>query len=103
MVKTLDRAGLAPGSHDGKALVNILETYPRDELFQISDDELFEFSMGILHLQERPRIRLFVRRDKFGRFASCLVFVPREQYNTDLRVRFEQILAAAFNGRISAY
>ncbi len=99
----LSRLELAPGSHDRKALVHILEAYPRDELFQISTEELFETGMGILRLQVRPRIRLFVRRDKFGRFASCLVFVPRERHTTELRRRFEGILAAAFNGHNSAF
>ncbi len=71
-----ERSGFPPGSHADKALVEILETYPRDELFQISDDDLFEITLGILHLGERQRVRLFVRRDRFGRFLSCLVFVP---------------------------
>src|SRR5207249_2628233 len=62
----LDRAGFAPGSHDYKALVEIMDTYPRDELFQISDDELYETAIAILRLGERPRVRLFVRRDTYG-------------------------------------
>ena len=77
------RAGFDPRSHDGKALVHILETFPRDELFQITDDELFDIALGILQLQERQRIALFVRRDAFERFVSCLVYVPRDRYNTD--------------------
>jgi glutamate dehydrogenase len=68
--RVMQRAGFAPASHDGKALLHILDTYPRDELFQITDDELFEIAMGILNLQERQRIALFVRRDAFGRFLS---------------------------------
>ncbi len=103
MFQSLAKAGMAPEGHDGKALVNILEGFPRDELFQISEQELYETAMGILQLQGRPRIRLFVRRDKFGRFASCLVFVPRERYSTDLRRCFEAVLAAAYNGRNSAF
>src|SRR5919202_4339045 len=94
----LDRAGFLPGSHNEKDLIEILETYPRDELFQISEEELFEISMGILHLQERQRVRLFVRRDTYGRFLSCLVFVPRDRYNTDTRRRMQDILQTAFNG-----
>ena len=74
----LERAGFPDGSHSGKDLQAILETYPRDELFQISDDELFDNAMGILQLQDRQRVALFVQRDRFGRFFSCLVFVPRE-------------------------
>ena len=76
----------APGGHLAKALDHILETYPRDELFQISDDELYETALGILALGERQRLRLFVRRDPFDRFVSCLVYVPREAYSTDLRM-----------------
>jgi glutamate dehydrogenase len=94
----LDRAGFPPVSHNEKDLIEILETYPRDELFQISKEELFEISMGILHLQERQHIRLFVRRDTYGRFFSCLVFVPRERYNTEIRRRMQDILQGALGG-----
>ena len=94
----LERTG-----HTGKALQHILETYSRDELFQISSEELYGIATGILHLGERPRIRLFVRSDKFKRFASCLVFVPREKHTTQLRRCFEKVLAAAFKGRNSAF
>ncbi len=97
------RAGFASGSHDAKALGHILESYPRDELFQISADELFEISMGILHLQERQRVALFIRRDPFERFVSCLVYVPRDRYDTNLRARFQKILAEAFNGEVTAF
>jgi glutamate dehydrogenase len=92
------RAGFDPKGHMGKELVTILEQHPRDELFQISEDELFEEAMGILHLGERQRIRLFVRSDVYGRFLSCLVYVPRENYNSELRERIQQILMEAFNG-----
>ncbi|MGH8589921.1 MAG: hypothetical protein ACREXX_11505 [Gammaproteobacteria bacterium] len=91
------RAAFAPEGHSARALRYILESYPRDELFQISLDELWETAMGILHLQERPRVRLFVRRDPYGRFLSCLVFVPRDRYNTDLRERMQAILREAVN------
>ena len=93
-----ERSGMPPGSHDDKALVEILETYPRDELFQISDDDLFEIAMGILHLGERPRVRLFPRRDTFGRFFSCLVYVPRDRFNTQVREAIGEILMETFNG-----
>ena len=96
--RVLERAGFAPGSHNEKAVVEILETYRRDELFQISERELFETSMGILHLGERQRVRLFVRHDIYGRFLSCLVFVPRDRYNTDTRQRIQDILQNAFGG-----
>jgi glutamate dehydrogenase len=96
--RVLDRSGLVPGSHDHKALVEILETYPRDELFQITEDELHEIALGILHLGERRRVRIFVRRDVFGRFFSCLVYLPLERYNTETRRRIQEILQDAFGG-----
>ena len=92
------QAGLTPGSHLAKALHHILETYPRDDLFQISDEDLYETAMGILALGERQRLRLFVCRDPFERFVSCLVYVPREAYSTDLRLKFQRILMEAFDG-----
>ncbi len=90
------RSGLDPRSHDGKALLHILETYPRDELFQIEEEELLQIAREILHLQDRQRIRLFVRRDPWERFVSCLVLVPRDRYNTALRERFRMLLGEAF-------
>ncbi|MBM3554995.1 MAG: NAD-glutamate dehydrogenase, partial [Alphaproteobacteria bacterium] len=103
MAVTLERAGVPHNSHDGKALVNIIETYPRDELFQITEEDLHASCMGILQLQERPRVRLFVRQDKFERYVSALVFVPRETYGTDIRHKIEKILARAWQGRNSAF
>ncbi|MDP8972920.1 MAG: NAD-glutamate dehydrogenase, partial [Actinomycetota bacterium] len=94
----LEWAGFPEGSHNEKDLMEILETYPRDELFQISEEELFEVAMGILHLQERQRVRLFVRRDTYQRFFSCLVYVPRDRYNTDIRQRMQEILQNALGG-----
>ncbi|HKH58367.1 MAG TPA: NAD-glutamate dehydrogenase [Rubrobacter sp.] len=94
----LERSGFPEGSHNEKDLIEILEIYPRDELFQISTEELFEIAMGILHLQERQRVRFFVRRDTYGRFFSCLVFVPRDRYNTLIRERMQNILLRAFEG-----
>src|SRR5712675_1141807 len=88
---------LAPDSHDGKALQHILESFPRDELFQASVPELNKVVTGIFGLQERPRVRLLLRRDPFRRFYSCLVFVPREKYNTLVRQRIERVLGEAFN------
>lgn len=97
------RSGLEPTSHDGKALLNILETYPRDELFQIDIATMTATAIGIVELQERPQIRLFARADQFRRFYACLIFVPRERWSTTLRRRFERILLEAFNGRLSNY
>jgi glutamate dehydrogenase len=99
----VERAGLAAGSHSGKALINILETYPRDELFQTSDDELLHTATGILHLGERQRFRLFVRRDPFERFLSCLIYAPRENYTTELRQKWQDILMREFNGISSEF
>ncbi len=76
------RAGFDPNSHSGKALVNVLETYPRDELFQIDEDTLYHFALAILQLDERPRVRVLPRRDRFDRFVSVLVYVPRERYDS---------------------
>ncbi len=101
--QAIENAGVSHSSHDGKALSNILETFPRDELFQISQDDLQAISFGVLELQERPRIRSFARRDPFGRFVACLVYVPREQHSTDLRKRFGEIIAEAFGGHIAAF
>ena len=92
------RAGLPPGGHLAKSLDHILETYPRDDLFQIPDDDLYDTALGIVSLGERQRLRLFLWRDPFDRFVSCLVYVPRESYSTDLRVKFQRILMAAFEG-----
>ncbi len=96
------RAGFAPASHDGKALAHILDTFPRDELFQISEDELFETAMGILRLGGRPKIKLFLRFDRFDRFVSALLFAPRDHVNGELREKIHAILARALDGRMSA-
>ncbi|WP_414695918.1 NAD-glutamate dehydrogenase, partial [Phenylobacterium sp.] len=103
VARVLDRAGKAPSAHNEKRLRNILETYPRDELFQASEDDLLAASLGILHLYDRPRVRLFERRDPFDRFASVLLFVPRDRYDSDLRVRAGEMLAEAYEGHVSAY
>ena len=99
----ITRTAFAPSGHDAKALLHILETYPRDELFQISEDDLHGIALGILHLQERQHIALFPRIDPFERFASCLVYVARDRYDTALRQRFQAILEEAFNGPVTAF
>jgi glutamate dehydrogenase len=98
VARTLARAGLDPWSHDGKALTQILDTYPRDELFQIADDELLDIARRILNLQDRTRSALFVRHDPFGRFISCLVYVPRDRVTGELRTRVARILAKGLRG-----
>jgi glutamate dehydrogenase len=97
------RAGFDPASHSGKALVNVLETYPRDELFQIEEDMLYQFALAIMQLDERPRARVLPRRDRFDRFISVLVYVPRDRYDSKVRAAIGNYLATAFNGHVSAY
>jgi glutamate dehydrogenase len=92
------RSGFSPRSHSGKDLLSILETYPRDELFQISIDDLYDIVLGVLSLQQRRELRLFVRRDDYGRFWSCLVFLPRDRWNTVVRLRMEKILLEELRG-----
>ena len=99
----LERSGLPPSGHAGKALAEILESYPRDEVFQTDVDELHASAMGILHLQERQRVRLFVRADPFERFVSCLVFLPRDRYTTITRGKITDVLLDAFAGTLVSY
>ncbi|HUO71520.1 MAG TPA: NAD-glutamate dehydrogenase [Solirubrobacteraceae bacterium] len=94
----LSRAGFPPDSHDAKALFEILESYPRDSLFQVDLDELFEVAIGILSLGERQRVRLFVTRDMLDRFVECLVCIPRDRFNTENRERVARILVEQFGG-----
>jgi len=94
----LERANVSFESHDGKILLNILETLPRDDFFHASAEELYDLAMGIMHLQERQRIRLFMRKDAFTRVFSCLVFVPRERFNSKLREKMEHILMEELGG-----
>lgn len=94
----LEQAELLPESHDGKALLNILETLPRDEFFHAKVEELYDLSLGIMHLQERQCIRLFVRKDTFARLFSCLVYVPRERFNSALRKRMQEVLLEELGG-----
>ncbi|MGN6570194.1 MAG: NAD-glutamate dehydrogenase domain-containing protein, partial [Pseudolabrys sp.] len=97
------RAGFDPGSHSGKAMANVLEHYPRDELFQVDEETLYQNAIAILQLDERPRVRVLPRRDRFDRFVSVLVYVPRERYDSDIRSRIGDYLASIFVGRVSAY
>jgi len=97
------RAGFDPAGHDGKALLNILETHPRDEMFQSDNDTLYAIATGVLRLQERQHVALFTRRDSAARFLSCLVYAPRDRYDSDLRRRFMATLERAYDGVISGY
>ncbi len=97
------RSGYSRTSHSGRAIMNVLNSYPRDELFQIEVDKLYEFVIGILQLYERPRTRVFIRRDKFDRFVSVLIFVPKDSYDTALRIKIGKILCEAYDGSVSAF
>lgn len=101
--KAMARSGFVPNSHNGKALMHILETFPRDELFQVTDDYLLHTSLGILHLQDRQRVALFVREDVYERFMSCMIFIPRDNYSMALRIVMQDILTEAFGGRVSSH
>src|SRR5262249_28098599 len=97
------RTGIPPGGHTGKTLLDIIETYPRDELFQIGETELLQTVTGILQLGARQRFRLFVRRDPFDRFISCLIYSPRENYTTERQERWRKLLEEAFSGVASDF
>jgi glutamate dehydrogenase len=90
--------GFSRGSHGGRDLMQFLETFPRDELFAIDTDELITLAESALNLKERRATRLFVRRDPYGRFASFLVYLPRDRYNTHVRLQIQQILKEAVGG-----
>lgn len=98
-----ERAFHGQRSYAGKALAHILETFPRDELFQVEEDWMFETAMGVLQLLERPRSKAFIRADQFERFVSALVYVPRENYHSGLRAAVAEILCDAYNGEVSVY
>jgi glutamate dehydrogenase len=98
----MDRAGLDAASHDGKALTHILDTFPRDELFQISVDELYAVATGILRLGGLPRLKLFLRFDRFDRFVSAILLAPRDHLNSKLVADIHAYLARSLNGRTSA-
>ncbi|MCR9055755.1 NAD-glutamate dehydrogenase [Roseibium album] len=103
VASVLARAGYGSESHSGRALRNVLEAFPRDELFQIERERLFEFAIAILQLDERPRIRVLSRPDKFDRYVSIMVFVPRDRYSTEIRINIGTYLASIYEGRLSAW
>jgi len=96
--QVIARAGYPPKGHDGRTLVNVLETFPRDEMFRVSTDRLFELAVGIMRLGERRRVRLFATPDEFGRFVSSLVYLPRDRYTTPVRLAILDELRRAFGG-----
>ncbi len=98
LAHVLAAAGLSRDGHDGKDLVEILEDFPREELFEISATELTPIALGVLRLSERKQTRLFLRRDRYGRYMSCLVYLPRDRYTTRVRLRAQGILREALHG-----
>ena len=98
VMEVLDRSGLSPRGHSGKDLLQILETYPRDELFQIKTDDLYEAVIGVLRMAGRRQLRLFLRRDGYGRFISCLIYLPRDRFTTGNRLCMQEILLRELNG-----
>lgn len=101
--RIMQRSGFDNQGHSGRALTNVLESYPRDELFQIEEDALYENAKAILNLDERPRVRVLARRDRFDRFVSILTYVPRDRYATEVRLEIGRSLAKAYDGRVSAW
>ncbi len=99
----IEAAGFPPQSHMGKNLLSVLQEYPRDELFQIDEPTLFETALGVLRLGDRRKTRVFIRRDVYGRFYSCLVYLPRENFNTDVRTRIQEILKRHLRGTGTEY
>lgn len=101
--KVFERSGLNAASHDGKYLQQILTTFPRDELFLSNSSELFETVTAIAQINERYMVRLFMRRDPFGKFVSCLVYVPRDVFSTQLRLRIQDVIGDALNSNESEF
>ncbi len=101
--ETIKISGYIEGTHDCKALRHILEKYPRDELFQIDPKELLKICQNIIRLQERQRIALFMRTDPFGRYISCLVYIPRDRFGTKLRKDIQKILEEETNGQCANF
>ena len=99
----LEASGLSEESHSARQLQHVLDSYPRTELFQSSQEELLEIGRGILHLQDRQRTALFVRHDPFERFVSCLVYMPRDRYDTANRIKVSRILEQAYQGEIDRF
>ncbi|MET9959152.1 NAD-glutamate dehydrogenase [Streptomyces sp. NPDC006326] len=98
VAEVLEGAGFAPSSHDGRDLLQILETYPRDELFQTPVDKLREIATSVLYLQERRKLRLYLRQDEYGRYYSALVYLPRDRFTTGVRLRLMDILKEELGG-----
>jgi glutamate dehydrogenase len=98
LTDVLAATGIAADSHDGKDLAEFLESYPREELFQTPVAQLVPVAEGVLRLRERTQVRLFLRKDVYGRYMSCLVYLPRDRYTTQVRLRTQEILRQALHG-----
>lgn len=98
VAEVLEGAGFSYNSHDGRDLLQILETYPRDELFQTPPDQLRSIVTSVLYLQERRRLRLYLRQDEYGRYYSAIVYLPRDRYTTGVRLRLIDILKEELGG-----
>ncbi|NVK35248.1 MAG: NAD-glutamate dehydrogenase [Rhodobacteraceae bacterium] len=103
VANVLAKAGYDAESHSGRALTTVMENFPRDELFQIDRDTLYDFGIAILQLAEHPRVRVLARADKFDRYVSILCFVPRDRYTTEVRLNIGTYFASVFEGRLSAW
>ncbi|MGM0421941.1 MAG: NAD-glutamate dehydrogenase [Pseudomonadota bacterium] len=101
--ETISKASFGHDSHDHKALEHILEKFPRDELFQVETDELVATALGILRLQERQRIALFTRLDKLGKYMSCLVYIPRDRFDSGFRIVISDILERELGGTLTSF
>ena len=103
VAEIIDRSGFDSSGHDANRLVNVLESHPRDELFEATVDELMPTILAIVHLYERRQVRLFTRRDPFGRSISCLVFVPRDRFRTEVREAISGLLESALDGEVTGF
>lgn len=103
IAEVMRKSGVDPLGHDGRTLLSALDSYPRDELFQIGVDQLFEFATAIAGLYDQPRVRVLPRIDRFDNFVSILVYVPRDRYDGEARSRITRYLAQVYDGRVSAY
>jgi glutamate dehydrogenase len=103
VAQVLERSGFRVDGHSYKDLLQVLETYPRNELFEVDPEELVETALAVLHMQERRQTRLFMRRDRYGRFVSCLVFLPRDRYTTTVRLKIAAVLGDEFGTDLVDY
>lgn len=97
------RSGLDPVSHKGKDLAHVLDVFPRDELFLSDTDDLYRTAIAVNQIQERRQVRLFVRRDLSGKFYNCLVYLPRDIYRTELRIKIQDLLCQALGAEESEF